>query len=122
MATPRVISCLSNRLFPNILLVIKEQTTIGNVEAIAYSYEPVSYNTKIIAVIGAPITELETAAIPDTANTDNNSGFDDVMGNWKTIAPSTPPKKRAGENVPPKKPKPIQIEVSTNFPIKRIPR
>ena len=36
--------------------------TIGNVAAIAYSYDPVSSNTRIIVVIGAPITELETAA------------------------------------------------------------
>ena len=50
----------------------------------------------MIAVIGAPITELETAAIPDTARTDNKSGLKDVIGNWKIIAPKTPPKKRLG--------------------------
>ena len=57
MATPLEISCLSNKLFPNTLLVMNEQITIGNVAAIAYSYEPVSSRTSTIAVIGAPITE-----------------------------------------------------------------
>ena len=75
-----------------------------------------------MAVIGAPITELDTAAIAETASTDINSGLFDVIGNWNTIAPSTPPKKSAGENVPPKNPNPIQIEVSINFPNKRVTR
>ena len=81
IAIPRVINCLSNKLFPKVLLVMKEHITIGNVAAIAYSYDPVSSKTKIIAVIGAPITELETAAIAETASTESKSGFADVRGN-----------------------------------------
>ena len=76
----------------------------------------------MIAVKGAPITELDTAAIPDTASTESKSGFEDVNGNWNTIAPKTPPKKRAGENNPPKNPNPIQMEVRISFPIKRAKR
>ena len=60
---------------------MNEHITIGNVAAIAYSYDPVSSKTKIIAVIGAPITELETAAIAETASTESKSGFADVRGN-----------------------------------------
>ena len=81
MATPLEISCLSKRLLPNVLLVMNEHITIGNVAAIAYSYDPVSSKTSIIAVIGAPITELETAAMPETARTDSKSGLSDVIGN-----------------------------------------
>ena len=81
MATPLEISCLSNKLLPNVLLVMNEQITIGNVAAIAYSYEPVSYKTSIIAVIGAPITELDTAAMPETARTVSKSVLIDVIGN-----------------------------------------
>ena len=53
--------------------MINEHITIGKVAAIAYSYEPVNSKTKIIEVTGAPITELETAAIPATANIGKNS-------------------------------------------------
>ena len=60
---------------------LENQTTIGNVAAIAYSYDPVSSNTNMTAVIGAPITELDTAAIPETARTESNSGLIDVTGN-----------------------------------------
>ena len=42
------------------------------------------------------------------------------MVNEKLIAPKTPPKKRAGEKVPPKKPKPIHMLVRINFPTKRL--
>ena len=81
ISTPLEMSCLSNTLFAKILLVINEQTTIGKVAAIAYSYEPVSSKTNIIAVIGAPITELETAAIPETARTESKSGLIEFKGN-----------------------------------------
>ena len=42
----------------------------GMIEAIAYLYEPVNSRTNITAEIGAPITELATAAIPATAKID----------------------------------------------------
>ena len=52
---PLEISCLSKTLLANVLLVMNEQTTIGKVEAIAYSQDPVSSNTNIIAEIPAKI-------------------------------------------------------------------
>ena len=61
---------------------MKEQITIGKVAAIAYSYEPVNSNTRIIAVIGAPITELDTAAIPETESTDNNKPYQSIEIPW----------------------------------------
>ena len=61
-------SCLSKKLFPKTLLVIKVHIAIGIIDALAYWYEPVNSRTSIIAVLGT-YNELETATMPETANT-----------------------------------------------------
>ena len=58
MSIPLDRSCLSKKLLPNTRLVKNVQIEIGIIDAIEYSYDPVSSNTKIIAVIGAPITAI----------------------------------------------------------------
>ena len=83
---------------------------IGKMEAIAYSQEPVSSKTKIIAVIGPPITELLTAAIPETAKIGPISLAIPIKGILNINAPVHAPKRSAGENTPPNKPKPIHNE------------
>ena len=52
MSIPLDKSCLSKKLLPKTLLVKNVQIETGIIDAIAYSYDPVSSSTKIIAVIG----------------------------------------------------------------------
>ena len=93
------------------MYVIKFEIAIGMIEAKAYSYELVNSRMSIMAVIGPPITELHTAAIPETASTALRLLSKLNMGILKIILPAQTPIKRAGDKIPPNNPKPIHKEV-----------
>ena len=88
-------------------------------EARAYSYELVNSRMRIIAVIGPPITELHTAAIPETASTAFKLLSKFSTGRLNIMLPAQTPIKRAGDKIPPNKPKPIHKEVKIILRIKR---
>ena len=88
-------------------------------EARAYSYELVNSRMRIIAVIGPPITELHTAAIPETASTAFKLSSKFSTGRLNIMLPAQTPIKRAGDKIPPNNPKPIHKEVKIIFRIKR---
>ena len=88
--------------------MIKFEIAIGIIDANAYSYELVNSRISIIAVIGPPITELQTAAIPEIARTALRLLSKFKKGILKIILPAQTPIKRAGDKIPPNKPKPIQ--------------
>ena len=72
---------------------------------------------------GAPITAELTAAIDAIAKTFETSPTPNMTANWPANAPADTPTNNAGENTPPKRPKPIQSEVinifATNTVIRR---
>ena len=100
------------------MYVIKFEIAIGMIEAKAYSYELVNSRISIIAVIGPPITELHTAAMPETARTAFRLLSKLSMGILNIILPAQTPIKRAGDKTPPNNPKPIHREVKNIFSTK----
>ena len=111
------LSCASKKLDPKIIYVIKFEIAIGIIDANAYSYELVNSRMSIIAVIGPPITELQTAAIPETARTALRLLSKFIIGKLKIILPAQTPINKAGDNTPPNKPNPIHKEVKIIFSI-----
>ena len=93
-------------------LVIKSDTN-------KVSLNDVNSKIKTTAVIGAPITELDKAAIPPTTKIACSSGAVPKTGIWKIIAPTVAPKNSEGEKTPPKSPKPRHIEVRNNLNISK---
>ena len=111
------LSCASKKLDPNIIYVIKFEIAIGIIDANAYSYELVNSRISIIAVIGPPIIELQTAAIPETARTALRLLSKCIKGILKIMLPAQTPTNRAGDKIPPNNPKPIHKEVKKIFNI-----
>ena len=107
----KIIEYASKKLEPKVMYVIKFEIAIGMIEAKAYSYELVNSRISIIAVIGPPITELHTAAMPETASTAFRLLSKLNMGILKIILPAQTPINRAGDKIPPNNPKPIHKEV-----------
>ena len=70
-----------------------------------------------MAVIGPPMTELQTAAMPETASTAFMLLSKLTKGMLKIILPAQTPINRAGDKIPPNKPKPIHKEVKKIFSI-----
>ena len=105
-------SWASKKLDPKVKYVIKFEIATGIIEANAYSYELVNSKISIIAVIGPPITELQTAAMPDTARTALRLSSKFTNGILKIIAPAHTPINNAGDKIPPNNPNPMQMEVN----------
>ena len=82
----------------------------------ANSYDPVSSKIMIVPAIGAPITEEETAAIPQiTMPTAPGKSKPSDARICRAIAPPAAPITKEGENIPPKSPIPKHTEVRIIF-------
>ena len=90
-------------------------------DARAYVYEEVNSITITTIQIGAPITAPVTAAIPLITKAGSNFSRTPITTNSSAItAPALAPTSIAGENTPPKKPNPKEIDVAMIFPSKII--
>ena len=85
----------------------------------ANSYDPVSSKIIIVPAMGAPITEEETAAIPQiTMPTVPGKSKPNDVSICRAMAPPAAPITSEGENIPPKSPIPKHTEVRIIFRIR----
>ena len=70
--------------------------------------------------MGAPITAAPTAAIPLIERTVTRPEIPSIDKMFPLIAPAEAPINKAGEKIPPKRPKPIQTAVIAILARKRI--
>ena len=65
--------------------------------------------------MGAPIIEADSAAIPAKTNESPKESTPKLLPKRVNIPPSAAPRTSAGENTPPKKPRPKQATVTVSF-------